>query len=138
MFPFACNIFPLAPARLSVFCPCSRKTEPCDELSLGQGHARRKKYPEVVQDPSALEIAPNSSFEELLTSIAFTIPVPRQEDIGVNCLCSLITGYGSPNLLKAGPFFSVQAKSSTDPVEYRKPHEIEWIRNKKTPFLLRS
>jgi hypothetical protein len=74
--------------------------------------------------------------QQLLTSIAFTTPVPRQEDIGVDFLCSLITGYGSPNLLKAGPFFSVQAKSSTDPVEYRKPHEIEWIRNQENPLLV--
>jgi hypothetical protein len=74
--------------------------------------------------------------QQLLTSIAFTTPVPRQEDIGVDFLCSLITGYGGPSLLKAGPFFSVQSKSSTDPIEYKKPHEIEWITNQDNPLLL--
>ncbi len=74
--------------------------------------------------------------QQLLTSIAFTTPVPRQEDIGVDFLCSLITDYGSPHLLKAGPFFSVQAKSSTAPIEYRKPHEIQWITHQENPVLL--
>jgi hypothetical protein len=74
--------------------------------------------------------------QHLLTGIAFTTPVPRQEDIGIDFLCSLITGYGSENLLKAGPAFSVQAKSSTKPVEYTKPHEIEWIKNQENPLLL--
>ena len=74
--------------------------------------------------------------QQLLTSIAFTTPVPRQEDIGVDFMCSLITDYGSPHLLKAGPFFSVQSKSSTDPVEYKKPHEIQWITNQENPLLL--
>jgi len=74
--------------------------------------------------------------QHLLTGIAFTTPVPRQEDIGIDFLCSLITGYGGEHLLTAGPAFSVQAKSSTDPVEYAKPHEIEWIRIQENPLLL--
>jgi hypothetical protein len=74
--------------------------------------------------------------QQLLTSLAFTSPVPRQEDIGVDFLCSLITGYGDPHLLKAGPFFSVQAKSSTEPIEYKKPHEIQWITHQENPLLI--
>jgi hypothetical protein len=61
--------------------------------------------------------------------------VPRQEDIGVDFVCSLITRYDR-NLLKAGPFFTVQAKSSTKPVEYKKPYEIEWITSQENPLLL--
>jgi len=74
--------------------------------------------------------------QQLLTSVAFTTSVPRQEDIGLDFLCSLITGYGGPNLLKAGPFFSVQAKSDTDPIKYEKPHEIEWITSQENPLLI--
>lgn len=73
--------------------------------------------------------------QHLLTGLAFTTPVPRQEDIGIDFLCSLITG-GSDDLLKPGPFFSVQAKSSADAVPYQKAHELEWIRNQENPLLL--
>jgi hypothetical protein len=74
--------------------------------------------------------------QHLLAGIAFTTPVPRQEDIGLDFLCSLITGYGRTNLLTAGPFFSVQAKSDTKALEYKEPHQIEWIRNQENPLLL--
>jgi hypothetical protein len=73
--------------------------------------------------------------QHLLTGLAYTTPVPRQEDIGIDFLCSLITG-GSDDLLKAGPFFAVQAKSSADAVRYEKPHELEWIQNQENPLLL--
>jgi hypothetical protein len=74
--------------------------------------------------------------EHLLAGFAFTTRVPRQEDIGVDFLCSLIAGDGDGNLLKAGPFFAVQAKSSTEKVVYEKPHELEWITNQENPLLL--
>jgi len=74
--------------------------------------------------------------QNLLTGIAFTTPVPRQEDIGIDFMCSLITGYGQGSLLKAGSVFSVQAKSNTDPVVYDKPHEVEWITHQENPLLI--
>ena len=74
--------------------------------------------------------------QNLLTGIAFTTPVPRQEDIGIDFMCSLITGYGKGSLLKAGSVFSVQAKSNTDPVVYDKPHEVEWITHQENPLLI--
>ena len=74
--------------------------------------------------------------QHLLASVAFTTPVPRQEDIGIDFLCSLISGYEGTTLLKAGTFFSVQAKSNTEPVVYKKPHEVEWITNQENPLLL--
>lgn len=74
--------------------------------------------------------------QNLLAGIAFTTPVPRQEDIGIDFMCSLISGYGEGNLLKAGSFFSVQAKSNADAVIYDKPHEVEWITNQENPLLL--
>jgi hypothetical protein len=74
--------------------------------------------------------------EHLLAGFAFTTRVPRQEDIGIDFLCSLITGYNGEGLLKAGPFFSVQVKSSSDRLIYQKPHELEWITNQENPLLL--
>ena len=74
--------------------------------------------------------------QHLLAGIAFTTPVPRQEDIGIDFMCSLITGYGEASLLKAGTFFSVQAKSNADAIIYEKPHELEWITNQENPLLL--
>jgi hypothetical protein len=60
--------------------------------------------------------------------------VPRQEDVGIDFFCSHITGEGQ--LLKAGPLFAVQAKSSADPIIYEKPYEIEWITNQENPLLI--
>ena len=60
--------------------------------------------------------------EYLLAGIAFTTRVPRQEDIGIDFMCSLITGSHAASLLKPGPSFSVQAKSTTEAVVYEKPH----------------
>ncbi len=74
--------------------------------------------------------------QHLLSGIAFTTPVPRQEDVGLDFLCSLVTTYETANLLKAGPSFSVQVKSSTSPIEYRKPHELEWIRTQENPMFV--
>lgn len=74
--------------------------------------------------------------QHLLAGLAFTTPVPRQEDIGIDFMCSLITGYADSDLLRAGPFFSVQAKSSKEALIYQKPHELEWIRNQENPLLL--
>jgi len=72
--------------------------------------------------------------EQLLAGFAFTTRVPRQEDVGADFFCSLI--HQQEHLLKAGPFFTVQAKSSTEAVVYEKPHEVEWITNQENPFLL--
>ena len=73
--------------------------------------------------------------EHLLAGVAFTTRVPRQEDIGIDFMCSLITGPRAP-LLKAGPFFTAQARSEAQPLVYEKPHELEWIRNLENPLLI--
>jgi hypothetical protein len=72
--------------------------------------------------------------EQLLAGFAFTTRVPLQEDVGVDFFCSLTRQEGQ--LLKAGPFFAVQAKSSTDGIPYEKPHELEWIKNQENPLLI--
>jgi len=74
--------------------------------------------------------------QHLLAGFAFTTPVPRQEDIGVDFMCSLIIGYENASLLRAGPFFSVQAKSPNQVISYQKPHELEWITNQENPLLI--
>jgi hypothetical protein len=72
--------------------------------------------------------------EFLLSAFAFTTPVPRQEDIGFDFLCSLISTEGQ--LLKAGQFFTVQAKSAPDPLIFEKDHEVAWITGQENPLLL--
>ena len=72
--------------------------------------------------------------EQLLAGLAFTARVPRQEDVGVDFFCSLISQ--RENFLQAGPFFAVQAKSPTDAIRYEKPHELDWITTQENPLLL--
>jgi hypothetical protein len=69
-----------------------------------------------------------------LSALAFTAPSPRQQDIGYDFFCSLISSDGQ--LLKAGTFFTVQAKSSEKPIIYRKKHEVEWITSQENPLLI--
>jgi hypothetical protein len=72
--------------------------------------------------------------EQLLAGFAFTTRVPTPEDVGVDFFCSLT--HQEKHLLKAGPFFAVQAKSSTDPIVYEKAHELEWVTNQENPLLI--
>lgn len=73
--------------------------------------------------------------EYLLSGLAFTTRVPRQEDVGVDFLCSLINE-DENRLLRAGPVFVVQAKSSCTEIVYEKPHELDWIINQENPFFI--
>jgi hypothetical protein len=75
--------------------------------------------------------------QHLLAGLAFTTPVPRQEDIGIDFLCSLIAQTNGKGLLRAGPFFTVQAKSKgTDKIPYAQPHELDWISQQENPMLI--
>jgi hypothetical protein len=75
--------------------------------------------------------------QHLLAGIAFTTPVPRQEDIGVDFLCSLIGQTTEGSLLRAGPFFTVQAKSKgADKITYEQRHELDWISQQENPMLI--
>jgi len=86
--------------------------------------------------PKNLRIGDRSELlvEQLLAGFAFTTRVPRQEDHGIDFFCNLISEEGQ--LLKAGSFFTVQAKSSAEPIVYEKDYELEWIRNQENPLLL--
>lgn len=72
--------------------------------------------------------------EFILGSMAFTTAVPRQEDVGHDFHCVLIERAG--NLLKAGPFFTVQVKSNRDNLVYEREHEVAWIKNQENPFFV--
>jgi len=69
-----------------------------------------------------------------LNAIAFTTPVPRQEDVGHDFLCALAEPHG--DMLWAGQSFMVQAKSNTKPLIFEKPHELAWLRGQENPFLI--
>jgi len=72
--------------------------------------------------------------EFIISRLAFTSKVPRTEDVGHDFLCSLAER--EANIFKAGPFFTVQAKSNRDPIIYQKEHEIGWIKNQENPFFV--
>ena len=74
--------------------------------------------------------------QQLLAGFAFTTPVPRPEDVGIDFFCTLIAGRDGAKLLRAGLSFGVQAKSNRKPVIYRKPHEVAWIEHQENPILL--
>jgi hypothetical protein len=72
--------------------------------------------------------------ENIIRKLAFTTPVPRTEDVGIDFYCSLMKKEG--RLLKAGPFFTVQVKSGRSEIVYEKEYEIEWIMNQDNPFFV--
>jgi hypothetical protein len=72
--------------------------------------------------------------EFVISRLAFTAKVPRTEDVGHDFLCSLAEREGK--IFKAGPSFTVQAKSNSDPIFFEKQHEIDWIKNQENPFFL--
>lgn len=74
--------------------------------------------------------------EFILGSFAFTTAVPRQEDVGHDFHCVLSVRDSRTRMLGAGPSFSVQVKSTPEPVRYTKPYEIDWIVNQENPFFL--
>jgi hypothetical protein len=72
--------------------------------------------------------------EFVISRLAFTSKVPRTEDVGHDFLCSVAERDG--NMLKAGPFFTVQTKNKNDPITFQKRHELEWIQTQENPFFV--
>lgn len=73
----------------------------------------------------------------ILSSMAFTANVPRQEDIGYDFFCS--RSYSDDKLEIAGPFFTVQSKSRLETVEYgidKRAYEVSWFRDQENPHFL--
>lgn len=72
--------------------------------------------------------------ETVLNALAFTVRVPRQEDVGHDFLCFLSEKKGQ--MIWAGPSFTVQVKSKREPLVFNKEHEIAWVKKLDNPFFL--
>ena len=70
----------------------------------------------------------------LLEHMAFVTRVPREEDIGIDFLCLLYKS--KAKMIEAGPSFSVQIKSSANPIVYSKPWAVSWIANQEQPLFV--
>lgn len=70
----------------------------------------------------------------VLSSFAFSTPILRQDDVGHDFYCVLSEREG--NLLRAGPFFTVQVKNERRNLIYEKTHEVEWIKKQDSPFFV--
>ncbi len=74
--------------------------------------------------------------EAMLSLIAFTTNVAREDDIGHDFICVL--AHRDQNLLRAGQSFAVQVKASSqrDEITFTKPHEVEWLEKQEVPFFI--
>ncbi|MDD5368954.1 MAG: hypothetical protein PHQ40_07715 [Anaerolineaceae bacterium] len=74
--------------------------------------------------------------EAILSFIAFTTSVPREEDVGHDFVCALIEHEDA--ILKAGLPFTVQVKSISqlETFIYEKPYECNWLENQELPFFI--
>jgi hypothetical protein len=86
--------------------------------------------------PYGFRIGDNAELlaEFIISRLAFTSKVPRTEDVGHDFLCSLAEKSG--NMYKAGPFFTVQAKSSKKALKYETEPQRNWIKNQENPFFV--
>jgi hypothetical protein len=69
-----------------------------------------------------------------MNALAFTVRVPRQEDVGHDFLCALSEVKGQ--MVWAGPSFTVQVKKKREPLVFEKEHELVWIRELDNPFFI--
>lgn len=74
--------------------------------------------------------------EFIVGSFAFTTPVPYQVDIGHDFHCVLHRPAATRRTLRAGPTFSVQVKSTPDPVVYEAGDAAEWLSDQESPLFL--
>jgi hypothetical protein len=72
--------------------------------------------------------------EFILSTMAFCTRAPRQDDVGHDLFCVLYER--DSQMLRAGPFFTVQVKTRHEPLIFAKDHEIAWIKNQENPFFL--
>jgi hypothetical protein len=72
--------------------------------------------------------------ESCLKTIAFTARVPHEEDVGHDFFCVLSEDQN--DLFKAGPSFTVQAKSNRKPLVFKNDDQIRWLRELQNPFFL--
>lgn len=72
----------------------------------------------------------------ILSFIAFTTQVSREDDVGHDFICVL--AYREENLLRAGPSFAVQVKSISQRENFifDKPHACNWLENQEIPYFV--
>jgi hypothetical protein len=69
----------------------------------------------------------------LLKSFSLVAPVPRQEDVGLDAVATLLRSDGK--LLIAEDSFCVQFKSDTERIIY-KQHGVAWLKTLRLPFFI--
>ncbi len=74
--------------------------------------------------------------EFILGSFAFTTPVPYPVDIGHDFHCVLHRPAANRRTLRAGPAFSVQVKSTPEPVPYEAGDAATWLSDQESPLFL--
>jgi len=74
--------------------------------------------------------------EFILGSFAFTTPVPYQVDIGHDFHCVLHRPAANRRMLRSGPAFSVQVKSTQGPVTYEAGDAATWLSDQESPLFL--
>jgi hypothetical protein len=72
----------------------------------------------------------------ILGGFALTTPIPHPVDTGHDFHCMLHRRAGDRRTLRAGPAFSVQAKSAPGPVPYHAGIEAEWLADQESPLFL--
>jgi len=74
--------------------------------------------------------------QTILSCLAFTVPVPRQDDLGADFSCTLAHPNKEKQLYLAGASFIVQAKSNRKTVAFEKQHATTWFLTQKIPYFL--
>jgi hypothetical protein len=74
--------------------------------------------------------------EFMVGSFAFTTPVPYPVDIGHDFHCVLHRPAANRRMLRSGPAFSVQVKSTQEPVLYKTGDAAEWLSDQESPLFL--
>lgn len=74
--------------------------------------------------------------EFMVSTFAFTTPVPYQVDIGHDFHCVLHRPSANKQMLRAGPAFSLQVKSSPASVPYDAGDAADWLSDQESPFFL--
>lgn len=72
----------------------------------------------------------------MVGSFAFTTPVPYPVDIGHDFHCVLHRPAVNRRTLSAGPAFSVQVKSTQEPVPYEAGDAAKWLSDQESPLFL--
>jgi hypothetical protein len=103
----------------------------------GKKNARRKKR-ETFVGSIAFNLHEGSRSEYLaqyiFSSFGTAVPVPHQEDTGLDIYCTLLEEDGKRAWPRA--YYSVQVKSTMDPWIFGSPESVRWIIEHPLPIFL--